>query len=60
MLHVIQFALNNAVYASTGFNPCYMNILARPRVMLTPPLRGSGIGGRDSAETLADISPTTM
>ena len=60
MLPVIGFALNNAVYASTGCSPFYANILTHPRVPLTLPLRGSGLGGGESADKIAEISPTTM
>ena len=60
MLPIIEFALNNAVHASTGFTPFYVNSLTHPRVPLTLPLRGSGLGGGESADKLAEISPTTM
>ena len=60
MLPVIEFALNSAVHASTGFTPLYVNSLTHPRVPLTLPLCGSGIGQRESADKLAEISPTTM
>ena len=60
MLPVIEFALNNAVHASTGFTPIYMNSLTHPRVPLTLPMRGSGLGGGESADRLAEISPTTI
>ena len=45
MLPVVEFALNNAVHASTGYTPFYVNGLTHPRVPLTLPLRGSGLGG---------------
>ena len=48
MLPVIEFALNNAVHASTGFTPFYVNGLTHPRVPLTLPLRGSGLGVGES------------
>ena len=60
MLPVIEFALNNAVHASTGFTPFYVNSLTHPRVPLTLPLRGFGLGGGESADKLADNSLTTM
>uniref|UniRef100_H3GZA0 Integrase catalytic domain-containing protein n=1 Tax=Phytophthora ramorum TaxID=164328 RepID=H3GZA0_PHYRM len=44
MLPLGEFALNNAVHASTGFTPLYVNDLTHPRVPLTLPLRGSGLG----------------
>ena len=34
--------------------------LTHPRVLITLPLRGSGLGGREYADKLADISPTMM
>ncbi|KAG3011395.1 hypothetical protein PC120_g14452 [Phytophthora cactorum] len=37
-LPVVEFALNNAVHASTGFTPFYLNGMRHPRVPLT--LRG--------------------
>ncbi|KAG3136114.1 hypothetical protein PI124_g22501 [Phytophthora idaei] len=48
VLPLVEFALNNAVDASIGFTPFYVNGLANPRVLLTPPCRGSGLSGRDS------------
>ncbi|KAG3232837.1 hypothetical protein PI124_g22086 [Phytophthora idaei] len=42
VLPLVEFALNNAVHASTGFTPFYVNGLANPRVPLTPPRRGAG------------------
>ena len=60
MLPVIEFALNNAVHVSTGYTPFYVNGLTHPRVPLTLPLCGSGIGGGEVADRLADISPATV
>ncbi|POM75827.1 Pol protein [Phytophthora palmivora] len=37
-LPMVEFALNNAVHASTGFTPFYLNVLRHPQVPLT--LRG--------------------
>uniref|UniRef100_A0AAV1TVZ2 Integrase catalytic domain-containing protein n=1 Tax=Peronospora matthiolae TaxID=2874970 RepID=A0AAV1TVZ2_9STRA len=45
MLPLVEFALNNAVHASTGFTPFYINGLTHPRVPLTLSLRESGLGG---------------
>ena len=59
MLPVVEFSLNNAVHASTGYTPFYVNGLTHPRVPLTLPLCGSGIGGGEVADQLADISPAT-
>ena len=59
MLPVIEFALNNAVHASTGFTPFYVNSLTHPHVPLTLPLCGSGLDG-DSLLTSLPISPTMM
>ena len=52
--------MNNAVHASTGYTPFYVNGLTHPRVPLTLPLRGSGLGGGGIADRLADISPSTV
>ena len=60
MLPVVEFALNNAVHASTGYTPFYVNGLTHPRVPLTLPLCGSGRGGGEVADRLADISPATV
>ena len=57
---VIEIALNNAVHVSTGFTPFYVNGLTHPRVPLTLPPRGSGLGGGTSADKLTEISPITM
>ncbi|POM73701.1 Pol protein, partial [Phytophthora palmivora] len=40
-LPMVEFALNNAVHASTGFTPFYLNGLRRPQVPLT--LRGGTV-----------------
>ncbi|KAG2762011.1 hypothetical protein PC129_g17766 [Phytophthora cactorum] len=45
VLPLVELALNNAVHASTGFTPFYVNGLVNPRVPLTPPRRGSGLRG---------------
>ena len=60
MLSVVEFALNNAVHASTGFTPLYVNGLTHPHVPLTLPLRGFGLGGGEMADRLADVSPNTV
>ncbi|KAG3124352.1 hypothetical protein PI126_g23289 [Phytophthora idaei] len=60
VLPLVEFALNNAVHASTGFTPFYVNGLANPRVLLTPPRRGSGLSGGGIADRLADISPIAV
>ena len=52
--------MNNSVHASTGFTPFYVNGLTHPRVPLTLPLRGSGLGGGEVADRLADVSPKTV
>ncbi|GMF52190.1 unnamed protein product [Phytophthora fragariaefolia] len=59
-LPLVEFALNNAVHASTGYTPFYVDGLAHPRVTLTPPRRGSELGGGDLAEQLADVSPLVV
>ncbi|POM65048.1 Reverse transcriptase, partial [Phytophthora palmivora] len=40
-LPMVEFALNNAVHASTGFTPFYLNGLRHPQVPLT--LRGGTV-----------------
>ena len=60
MVPVVEFALNNAVHASTGYTPFYVNGLTHPRVQLTLPMCGSGLGGRQFTDRLADISPATF
>ncbi|GMF57423.1 unnamed protein product [Phytophthora fragariaefolia] len=61
MLPLVEFALNNAVHASTGYTPFYVNGLSHPRVPLTPPRPGSGLsGGGEFPERLADISPLAV
>ncbi|KAG3223027.1 hypothetical protein PC129_g6265 [Phytophthora cactorum] len=60
VLPLVEFALNNAVHASTGFTPFYVNGLANPRVPLTPPRHGSGLSGGGIADRLADISPVAV
>ena len=45
MLPIIEFALNNAVHASTSFSPFYVVSLTHPRVPLKLPPLGSEIGG---------------
>ncbi|KAG2929670.1 hypothetical protein PC117_g13936 [Phytophthora cactorum] len=60
VLPLVEFALNNAVHASTGFTPFYVNGLANPRVPLTPPHRDSGLSGGGIAVRLADISPIAV
>ena len=60
MLPVVEFALNNAVHVSTDYTLFYVNGLTHPRVPLTLPLRGSGLGGGELADRLADISPVTV
>ncbi|KAG3236190.1 hypothetical protein PI124_g18801 [Phytophthora idaei] len=60
VLPLVEFALNNAVHASTGFTPFYVNGLANPRVPLTPPRRGSGLSGGGIADRLDDISPVAV
>ncbi|KAG2804412.1 hypothetical protein PC129_g9573 [Phytophthora cactorum] len=60
VLPLVEFALNNAVHASTGFTPFYVNGLANHRVTLTPPRRCSGLSGGGIADRLADISPVAV
>ncbi|KAG3232328.1 hypothetical protein PI124_g22585 [Phytophthora idaei] len=60
VLPLVEFALNNAVHASTGFTPFCVNGLANPGVPLTPPRRGSGFSGGGIADQLADVSPIAV
>ncbi|CAI5730846.1 unnamed protein product [Peronospora farinosa] len=60
MLPVVEFALNNSVHASTGYTPFYVNGLTHPRVPLTLPPSGSGLGGGEFADRLADVIPNTV
>jgi hypothetical protein len=60
MLPLVGFELNNAVHASTGCTPFYVNGLTHPRAPMTLPLRGSGLGGGEIADRLADVSPLTV
>ena len=60
MLPVVEFALNKAVHASTDYTPFYVNGLTHPRVPLKLPLCGSGLGGGEVADRLADSSPATV
>ena len=59
-LPLVEFVMNNAVHASTGFTPFYVNGLADPRVPLTPPRCGSGLGGGEVADQLAEVSPAAV
>ena len=60
MLPIVEFAMNNAVHASTGYTPFYVNGLTHPRVTLTLPLHGSGLGRGMVADRLADTSLSTV
>ena len=40
--------------------PLYVNGLTHPRVPLTLPLRGSGLGGGEVVDRSADVSPATV
>ena len=56
MLSVIEFALNNAVHALNGFTRFYVDSLTEALVPLTLPLRGSGLGGGESADSLLKLA----
>ncbi|GMF26140.1 unnamed protein product [Phytophthora fragariaefolia] len=66
MLPVVEFALNYAVHASTGFTPLYLNGLRHPQVPLT--LRGgtrsSGLRGGGARKALSsqvsDVRPASL
>ncbi|KAG3196611.1 hypothetical protein PC128_g7494 [Phytophthora cactorum] len=60
MLPLVEFALNNAVHASTDFTPFYVNWLANSRAPLMPLRRGSGLSRGGIADRLADISPVAV
>ncbi|KAG3134405.1 hypothetical protein PI124_g6189 [Phytophthora idaei] len=60
MLPLVELALNNAVHASTGFTPFYVNGLANPHVPPTPPRSGSVLSGGEIADRLAGISPVAV
>ena len=59
MLPLVEFSINNAVHASTGFTPFFVNQLRNPRIPLTlvgQPSEGST--GRQSFERLlASVTP---
>ncbi|KAG3127536.1 hypothetical protein PC128_g27082 [Phytophthora cactorum] len=65
-LPVVEFALNNAVHASTGFTPFYLNGMHHPRVPLT--LRGgteaSILSGGEARKALSsqvsDLRPVSL
>ena len=60
MLPVVEFALNNAVHASTGYTPFYVNGLTHLRVPLKLPRLGSKLGRGEIADRLANVSPSTV
>ena len=57
---VVEFTLNNSVNASTGYTPFYVNGLTHPRVPLTLPRGGSGLGGGELADRLAGVIPASV
>ncbi|POM68663.1 LOW QUALITY PROTEIN: Putative retroelement [Phytophthora palmivora] len=65
-LPMVEFALNNAVHASTGFTPLYLNGLRHPQVPLT--LRGgtdaSIVSGGDARKAfssqVSEIEPESL
>ncbi|KAG3076911.1 hypothetical protein PI125_g21407 [Phytophthora idaei] len=65
-LPVVEFALNNAVHASTGFTPFFLNGIRHPRVPLT--LRGgtesSILSGGEARKALSsqvsDLRPVSL
>ncbi|GMF54598.1 unnamed protein product [Phytophthora fragariaefolia] len=62
MLQLVEFALNNAVHASTGYTPFYVNGLSHPRLPMTPPRPGSGLSGERSSQSdlLISVSPLAV
>ncbi|GMF39394.1 unnamed protein product [Phytophthora fragariaefolia] len=57
MLPLVEFALNNAVHASNGYTPFYVNGLSIP---LTPPRPGSGLSGGESSRSDLLISALSL
>ncbi|POM58256.1 Pol protein [Phytophthora palmivora] len=60
-LPMVEFALNNAVQASTGFPPFYLNGLRHPQVPLT--LRGgidASIARKAYSSQVSDIEPESL
>jgi len=60
ILPLVEFAMNNAAHASTGYTPCYLNGLHRPQVSAS--LSGgishlSGGGTPMAMPTESDLSP---
>ena len=63
MLPVIDSAINSTVHAFTGCTGCtpfYVKGLPHPRVPLTLPLCGSGLGEGEMVDQFADIIPITV
>ena len=60
MLPVDEFALNNSVRVSTGYTPFYVNGLTHPCAPLPLPRGVSGLGGKEVADRLADVSPASV
>ncbi|KAG3055509.1 hypothetical protein PI125_g25705 [Phytophthora idaei] len=65
-LPVVEFALNNAVHASTGFTPFYLNGMRHPRVPVTlhgstgsSILRGGGAWKALSSQ-VSDLRPVSL
>ena len=48
------------MHGSTGYIPFYVNGLTHPRVPLTLPRGGAGLGGVEVADRLADVSPALV
>ena len=57
MLSAVEFALINSVHASIGYAPFYVSGFMHPRVPLTLPRGGSGLGG---GEVLVNVSPASV
>ena len=52
--------MNNAVHASMGYTPFYVNELTHPRTPLAIPRGVSGLGVEELADALAGVSPKTV
>ncbi|GMF45526.1 unnamed protein product [Phytophthora fragariaefolia] len=66
ILSMVEFALNNAVHASTGFTPFYMNRLRHPQVPLTLSggTRSFGLTGggarKELSSQVSDVRPASL
>ena len=65
-LPTVEFALNNAVHASTGYTPFYLNGFRHPRVPLTSrggtedSILSGGEARKELSSRLAEINPAKL